>query len=65
MACEVYDLTVESAKKHTLVIDPVHFFTTTTTTTFVFQALIGGKIFFSQQIFWIFGAPASEIHTIN
>ena len=42
-----------------------HFLTTTTTTTFVFQALIGGKIFFSQQIFWIFGAPASEMHTIT
>ena len=32
---------------------------------FVFQAVFGGEIFFSQQIFWIFGAPASEMHTIT
>ena len=32
---------------------------------FVFQTVLGGEIFFSQQIFWIFGAPALEIHTIN
>ena len=32
---------------------------------FIFQAVFGGEIFFSQQIFWIFGAPASEMHTIT
>ena len=36
-----------------------------TTTFFVFQDENGGKIFFSQPIFFIFGALASEIHTIT
>ena len=36
-----------------------------TTTFFVFQDENGGKIFFSQPIFFIFAALASEIHTIT